>query len=883
MKKLFTLLTMLIVAITSSWADETYYLQTPGASTPALTGDFYTTATLSQDVECSYNDVNYTKAVKMAGNLSAWSSNQYLDRMIRYDCKTTKTDFTVVVYSKGSNKSFYVGSIKESALGSALTPSTFEAVSAPQNAVTPKTYSITSTTPASFYVSSNASGDLFIVQIIAVESGDPLPTPGTPGYYTNFNKGRIVCPVSSGVGQTYLDNSNYEFNLYSTYKGGNSTEAKIRTKGSNYVKFTTTEATKLTVAVSSSNTYYISSTIDASETPAPTAYTATAEDVELAAGTWYIVPNGSEVKLTGLSFAASTPATPYKVTFNAGEHGTCATSSETEASAGAGVTLPTVTANDGYAFNGWYTDATEGTKVGDAGNNYKPTDDVTIFAQYSELSAPTKPSITGVPGAAVAKNASVTLTASSTGAPTPTYQWYTCDSEGGNQAEITGAGGASYSPATTSLGTTYYIVKASNSVQSGVASDVVAIQVVGSSECKLTEAKYSNGFNAFINESAKTVKAYYLAGTSAPTISSTQISTGATVDTSNPSSIVVTAEDGTTTATYAVEVSSVEPYSGIGRTFDGSESWIKTGGGYTTTSGEKVYYAWVINKNATNDDRIPLGKTRIYFFVDNATSITLINDRGTALKYDRDIKVYVNGTKLDSPTSMPKYNANTPASITITTGAAAMVEIASNQDGGDTGWGKIVVNGTSMNLPLNDSGSSFTKGFATFCSSVNFTVSEGATAYKAAIADSKLTMTALDGVIPANTGVVIAGNKNGNATITATTAAATADVTDNDLKGTTAAALTADLKGSTAAKFLAFKKTTSTFTPYGGENFPANKAYLLLDSNNNSLSLEMVFEEATGINNVNAAETEAQASPVKVIKNGKLYIGNYNVAGQQVK
>ena len=587
---------------------------------------------------------------------------------------------------------------------------------------------------------------------------------------------------------------------------------------------------------------------------------------------------GLEIKTNSLATEA------FTVSFYAGSHGTYTGGDITEATAGAGITLPSLTTiAEGYAFNGWYTAATEGTKVGDAGDNYKPSADTPLYAQYSELSAPTKPNITGVPGAAVAKNASVTLTASSTGAPTPTYQWYTCDSEGGNQAEITGAGGASYSPATTSLGTTYYIVKASNSVQSGVASDVVAIQVVGSSECKLTEAKYSNGFNAFINESAKTVKAYYLAGTSAPTISSTQISTGATVDTSNPSSIVVTAEDGTTTATYAVEVSSVEPYSGIGRTFDGSESWIKTGGAYVTENNNKVYYAWVINKNSTADDRIPLGKTRIYFFVGAATSITLINDRGTALSSNRNIKVYVNGTKLDSPASMPKKDNDHPApQITITTGSAAMVEIASNQESGDTGWGKIVVNGTSMNLPLNDGGNKFTKGFTTFCSPANFTVSEGATAYKAAIADSKLTMTALEGIIPANTGVVIAGNKDGNATIATTTAAATADVTGNDLKGTTAEALTADLK-DTAAKFLAFKKSTSTFTPYGGTNFPANKAYLLLDSNNDSYSLEMVFEEATGINNVNAAETEAQAAPVKVIKNGKLYIGNYNVAGQQVK
>lgn len=77
------------------------------------------------------------------------------------------------------------------------------------------------------------------------------------------------------------------------------------------------------------------------------------------------------------------PAAPHTVTFTAGSNGTCGTSSLTEASTGAGVELPSVTANTGYNFNGWYTAATEGTKAGDAGNTYYPAADVELFAQYS--------------------------------------------------------------------------------------------------------------------------------------------------------------------------------------------------------------------------------------------------------------------------------------------------------------------------------------------------------------------------------------------------------------------------------------------------------------------------------------------------------------------
>ena len=87
-----------------------------------------------------------------------------------------------------------------------------------------------------------------------------------------------------------------------------------------------------------------------------------------------------DVVITDLTPA---PSSPHTVSFNAGSNGTCETSSLTEASAGAGVTLPVVTANTGYTFNGWYTAATAGTRVGGNGNTYHPTADIELFAQYS--------------------------------------------------------------------------------------------------------------------------------------------------------------------------------------------------------------------------------------------------------------------------------------------------------------------------------------------------------------------------------------------------------------------------------------------------------------------------------------------------------------------
>lgn len=92
---------------------------------------------------------------------------------------------------------------------------------------------------------------------------------------------------------------------------------------------------------------------------------------------------------------SSSSSTPYTVTFNVGsgsfkdgetfDAGT--TNKRTEASAGAGVTLPDVDANDGFKFLGWT--ATEGKTTIDAGltagATYKPSKDIELYAVYGTL------------------------------------------------------------------------------------------------------------------------------------------------------------------------------------------------------------------------------------------------------------------------------------------------------------------------------------------------------------------------------------------------------------------------------------------------------------------------------------------------------------------
>lgn len=94
------------------------------------------------------------------------------------------------------------------------------------------------------------------------------------------------------------------------------------------------------------------------------------------ASTYEITTNTADVTVAAA-------ATTYTVTFNAGSNGTCSTKSLQQASAGASITLPSVTASTGYTFDGWYTAQTGGTKIGGAGETYTPTDNITLYAHYT--------------------------------------------------------------------------------------------------------------------------------------------------------------------------------------------------------------------------------------------------------------------------------------------------------------------------------------------------------------------------------------------------------------------------------------------------------------------------------------------------------------------
>lgn len=161
-------------------------------------------------------------------------------------------------------------------------------------------------------------------------------------------------------------------------------------------------------------------------------------------------------------------------------------------------------------------------------------------------------------------------------------------------------------------------------------------------------------------------------------------------------------------------------------------------------------------------------------------------------------------------------------------------------------------------------------GYATFCGANNFEVS-GATAYKASLSPEGdvLNLSSISGVIPAGVGIILGGTAGATATISYTGEDATS-VSGNVLRGTTSSQTTTSLY-SEGQTFYAYDKSDNKFKIYNGTNFPANKAYFIVESGAGSApsAIRIEFEEnnATSIDAI-----EANEKAVKFIENGKLLI-----------
>lgn len=167
-------------------------------------------------------------------------------------------------------------------------------------------------------------------------------------------------------------------------------------------------------------------------------------------------------------------------------------------------------------------------------------------------------------------------------------------------------------------------------------------------------------------------------------------------------------------------------------------------------------------------------------------------------------------------------------------------------------------------------------GYATLYAPVALTIPENVQAYTASFADNKVTLTPIEGTIPANTGVVIeAAEGNYNFAITTTDATAKSDLTGNVATANVDAASAAYILGKTDAQGVGFFKLNSTDRAikggrayYVATNGGAAAAYLF---NGNVTGLEAI---KTALNDANAPIYDLSGRKVAKAVKGGLYIKN---------
>lgn len=196
----------------------------------------------------------------------------------------------------------------------------------------------------------------------------------------------------------------------------------------------------------------------------------------------------------------------------------------------------------------------------------------------------------------------------------------------------------------------------------------------------LSRVLFSNGFDAFIDNTNHTVKAFYLAGTAAPT--ATTITAGAgTAGTLSEGKIRVTGADDSY-VDYIVTLEAVTPNTttvaeeAAAGEFAGDEAWVKNGllisgtaAGFNADGKYYVNRRLLKSGDAADDQRVIAGWVRSYFFVGNAYKFIMTASNNIAIKYSID-----GGEQV----------ASNAATVEITLPAGNhMIEIVSNQSNGD--------------------------------------------------------------------------------------------------------------------------------------------------------------------------------------------------------
>ncbi len=585
-------------------------------------------------------------------------------------------------------------------------------------------------------------------------------------------------------------------------------------------------------------------------------------------------------------------AEPHTVTFNAGSYGTCGKTSLTEESVGAGVTLPAVTANTGYTFNGWYDAASAGTEAGDAGDTYYPEENITLYAQYS------------------AKTYTITLDdngGTADGEATATY----------NSNKLTGISAPTY--AGHSVVGYYKEAECTNLIADAAGNLQVSTDYTdGSGNWTTTSnqtlyAKWLAAISPALSYHVTTLNTAYIT-TANPTLTGNTGSGTVTYESSKPtvatvdaSGVVTAVAAGTTTIT--ANIASNAGYAAGSATCgitvldaEVTDLYIfKKGSGYGGSG--KCVSSDDANQTANADKTSATGAYSTYG-VTGSNGMDRPSDAGTTVTYtftvtqsNYAISSICTYGKLEEPAGaqyswdggktwnpLSKYSESkmyfgAPADTYPTSFIIKYVGISTSSGG--LYWRNALVTMVPAPHIL-----SLTAGkWASFCPSYNVTIPANVTAYKASIngAKDEITATAIDGgIIPAAEGVLLKASADGNYTFAQT--ATSSSVSDNFLKGTTERTSSSTLTGP-GEYLMALLKNEDKFVHYTGSNFPANRAYFAIVPPASAPSAIRIVEE--GNNATSIMNVEATDEAVKFIEDGKLFIKKngvvYDAMGRAVR
>ena len=258
-----------------------------------LTGNFITASTLTEGANV-VEGINYAKYIKFSSTFSGSYQGGAKNNYLMYDLKKQNTTFYLYVHNNTST----AYKILVYTYNTASEKAKEIEVAANENAL--KSFELNDVTENTRVFIGVENTNIYLCQVVAVESGTDLMKGGEIGYSIDFGaKSRF-----SAAGGATITMDGMEFVTSSQYVPNNGTEVALSTLGTHYVKFTLPVAAEVEVTTNSANKYFIGSTSASTTYEYKPATAGEMHSFTLAAGTWYLNPNGSNIKLTNLAFTA---------------------------------------------------------------------------------------------------------------------------------------------------------------------------------------------------------------------------------------------------------------------------------------------------------------------------------------------------------------------------------------------------------------------------------------------------------------------------------------------------------------------------------------------------------------------------------------------------